>query len=94
MITTLLKLPRDPEAYGNLRGWSFNDFIDRLFATVRVMIQTLNRFNDEPKFAERHLSAQFRHMINFRLLKRLNQTAYDFPLFTPVQKQMLLKGHL
>jgi hypothetical protein len=92
MITTLLKLPQDPVAYSNLKGWSYHEFIERLFLTVRTMIQTLSSFIDDPKFAERHIPPAFRHLLNFRLLTRLNQTAYDFPLFTPVQKQMLLQG--
>ncbi|KAF2098115.1 hypothetical protein NA57DRAFT_76910 [Rhizodiscina lignyota] len=93
MITTLLKLPKDPAAYGNLKGWSFTEFIERLFTTVCAMIVVLNHYVDDPKFAERHLPFQLRHLLNFRLLKRFNQTAYDFPLFSAAQKNVILMGN-
>lgn len=93
MISTLIHLPKEVHAYGRLKSWrDTQEFVDRLFVTVVAMIKVLNCFIDDPKFAERHLRREHGHHLNFRLLKRFNQTCFDFPMFTEAQREQILVG--
>ncbi|MBE7181124.1 MAG: hypothetical protein INR71_07945, partial [Terriglobus roseus] len=93
MITTLVLLPKDLRAHGHLKTWaSAQEFLDRLFVTCVSMIKTLNRYVDDPRFAERHVRKEHAHLLHFRLLKRFNQTCFDFPLFSESQREQFLAG--